>query len=231
MFVETQLKQDQKRIVFCGQHFILDALGCMFHIESKTLVFSDLHLEKGSYLISQGNPLPMIDTLDTILKIQKCIDVYKPETVIALGDSLHDVHALERMHPDDKAFIMKICQSVQHWHWIMGNHDKNPEKQDLFTQFNFSSKIVTEQFQYVHDVENTDLPQIIGHFHPKASINIGPQTIRGKCFLITEKLIVMPAFGTFTGGLDIHSEAIEKLLNGQTYQCYLLKRSKVWQIK
>lgn len=231
MSIQTKSKFEHTEIVFCGQSLILDAQGCLYYPEEKTLVFSDLHFEKGSYLVSQGNPLPLYDTLDTLLRVERCIQKYTPETVISLGDSLHDLHALERMHPHDQKFIEKMCSSVQNWHWIIGNHDKHVETLPLFNQFKLSHYVKFQHFQFLHDYENSDVPQIIGHFHPKASINIGGQVIRGKCFLATQNLIVMPAFGTYTGGLDIHSEAIEKLLNKQSYGCYLLKRGKIWQIK
>ena len=63
----------------------------------KALIVADLHLEKGSAHAARGQLLPPYDTRETLMKLAAAIDRYEAEAVIALGDSLHDVGAAERM--------------------------------------------------------------------------------------------------------------------------------------
>jgi metallophosphoesterase superfamily enzyme len=52
-----------------------------------------------------------------------------------------------------------------------------------------------------------DGPDISGHFHPKARLK---NTAR-PAFLIGQDHIILPAFGTFTGGLDINDPVFAAL--------------------
>lgn len=231
LFVQAQLDTTQKQIVFSNCTFILDAAGCLYYPEKRILIFSDLHLEKGSFLATLGNPLPLYDTIDTLASIKYCIAKYEPASVVCLGDNLHDIYASRRMREADENHLLSLCQSVSQWHWIIGNHDVHADTEKLFTRFQYSTDLQFPEFILTHDLIETDKAQIIGHFHPKAAISIAGQTIRGKCFLATENLLMMPSFGTYTGGLDVSSEAIRTILKGKSYRCYLMKRNKIWKIR
>ena len=77
--------------------WVLDARGVAYLPALDWLVVSDLHLEKGSYLRSYGNPLPSIDSVATLKRLQLVIKDYMPARVISLGDSFHDNHSMSRM--------------------------------------------------------------------------------------------------------------------------------------
>jgi metallophosphoesterase superfamily enzyme len=64
--------------------------------------------------------------------------------------------------------------------------------------------------------------QIIGHFHPKMRTSISRRRYSGKCFISTNQLFVMPAFGQFTGGLDIDDEVMLGLLAKNERNMFML---------
>jgi metallophosphoesterase superfamily enzyme len=48
---------------------IADISGALFWPEKQTVIFSDLHLEKGSWFAKQNVFLPPYDTLDTLNRV------------------------------------------------------------------------------------------------------------------------------------------------------------------
>jgi DNA ligase-associated metallophosphoesterase len=220
-----------QKIFFAGHEFILDPAGTLFWVTEEILIFSDLHFEKGSYFVSKGNPLPTYDTLHTLEGMETLICAYKPRQVICLGDNLHDAEALARMSLTDFSLLQKIHASVNQWLWIIGNHDKIDYATTALANNQYLAQKILHNIILTHDYQPINQPQIIGHFHPKKTINIHGQTISGKCFVVSDNLLVMPAFGSYTGGLDIQTAEFQTLLLESNYSCYLLQRDRVWQIK
>ena len=66
--------------------------------------------------------LPPYDTRETLASLATLIDRYQPETVIALGDSLHDAGAAARMDGATSRHC-RFCRRIADWIWITGNHD------------------------------------------------------------------------------------------------------------
>jgi|TARA_A200000159_G_scaffold164657_1_gene195306 metallophosphoesterase superfamily enzyme len=250
-WLTTQLAKRKLSITkFAGLLWVLDARGVAYLPALDWLVVSDLHLEKGSYLRSYGNPLPSVDSQATLKRLARIIEDYQPARVISLGDSFHDKHSMARMTAEDRAFLCNLVSQVTQWSWVEGNHDPDlPEgipgealeeirlkKEGAYdivfrhepTEYrpnafdNLSCQALKEQhLNELPDQQTVGVPsdsacknpaQIIGHFHPKMRTAISRRRYSGKCFISTNKLFVMPAFGQFTGGLDIEDEVMLALL-------------------
>jgi DNA ligase-associated metallophosphoesterase len=219
----------QCSIQFASEELILDAAGAIFWPTEKALLFADLHLEKGSYLMKQGELLPPYDTKDTLARIEKLILAYQAKQVICLGDNLHDYSAIERMQLEDYRYLCQLAAKVE-WRWIIGNHDTQSLEHPLLKFFKFYPQYPIRSILLTHDFNTKATYQIIGHFHPKATFCIRSQAIKGKCFVVNDALIVMPAFGSYTGGLDILSPVFQQLLQTLPVKYFLLQREKIWQI-
>jgi len=59
-------------------------------------------------------------------------------------------------------------------------------------------------------------------------MHISGQRISGKSFIHDEKLLIMPAFGSYTGGLNVTDSAIQGLLNTSVH--YLIYRGRIWKM-
>jgi DNA ligase-associated metallophosphoesterase len=216
-------------INFAGHRFILDASGALVWPKHDMVVFSDLHFEKGSFLSQFANPLPRFDTAKTITNMQNVLQEYSPKQVICLGDSLHDGNALSRMNNSDLSDINDLVRGVDAWFWVLGNHD--PEIPDAILGQS-SEYYELDNILWVHEPENLTRfanvkAQVIGHFHPKLSVKKARHRMTGKCFVSTENILLMPAFGQYTGGLWVEDEAIQSLLQGP-YQTHLLFNNKLY---
>src|SRR6202163_1103562 len=96
--------------------------GALFWEEQSLLVVSDLHLEKGSSFATRGVLLPPYDTVATLGRLAAVVARHDPQMVIALGDSLHDCDAHDRLSAPDREAIAAL-QARRDWIWILGNHD------------------------------------------------------------------------------------------------------------
>jgi uncharacterized protein len=224
------VNQTAIRIVFSNHELVLDAAGGLYWPAEKLLVVSDLHFEKGSYLASVGHPLPIYDTYDTLCRLDSLIVHYKPDHVVCLGDNVHDANAWQRMREQDLFLLQTLSQKVQNWHWIIGNHDKDEQLSEVLSHTHYHSHLTINQLTFSHDLLPVSL-QIIGHFHPKVSILTKAAQIVGKCFVVTPDKIILPAFGSYTGGLHVKNPAFHSIFNTNTAQFFLLYREKIWRIK
>ena len=78
------------RIVVAGVEAVCDPLGALYLPETRLLVVSDLHLEKGAAFARRGMMLPPYDTLATLTVLSAVIARYAPKIVVSLGDNFHD---------------------------------------------------------------------------------------------------------------------------------------------
>lgn len=181
-----------------------------------TLLVADLHFEKGSYLQAHGGaPLPTYDTADTIERLNALIDQFRPNHVIALGDSFHDVAAGNRMSQTDFEGINRITSRVPRFTWILGNHDPDVP---LGLYGGQQDHVEAGGFLLTH-LPTAPLRRgnvnICGHLHPKVRIATRRSNVSAPCWAVAQDRIIMPSFGTFTGGLDVRHPAIMEELNGE----------------
>ena len=92
----------------------------------RTLVFADLHFEKGSSYARGRQFLPPYDTRATLLRMARAVARHKPARVIALGDSFHDRDAADRLGDGGTRPCWTALGKAAHFIWIAGNHDPHP---------------------------------------------------------------------------------------------------------
>ena len=53
--------------------------------------------------------------------------------------------------------------------------------------------------------------EVSGHFHPVAALTVRGRGMRRRCFLTDGQRLILPAFGTYAGGLNALDPAIAQL--------------------
>jgi DNA ligase-associated metallophosphoesterase len=170
---------------------------------SRTLVVSDLHLEKGSAFATRGALLPPWDTAATLRRLHALVDRLAPATLVALGDSFHDRHAGARVLPDDRR-ALEALEARTRCVWIEGNHD--PEAPAWLAG-------ERRETLRVDGVLLRHLPgeplegaacEVAGHLHPCLKVaGASGRRVRRRCFAGDGTRLVMPAFGAYAGGLNV----------------------------
>jgi len=197
-------------LLLCGQALVADLSGALFWPAEQALLVADLHLEKGSAQAERGLLLPPYDTRETLARLAQAIDRYRPRRVIALGDSFHDARAPARLDGDDRD-TLRALQGGRDWVWIAGNHDPGG-----------SARVGGQALEVLGLAgltlrhEPTPGPasrEIAGHLHPAAKLALRGTSIRRPCFVGNAHRLVLPAFGAFTGGLNVLDAAFRPLFD------------------
>ncbi len=199
----------------------------MYWPDEKLLAVADLHFEKGSGLAARGaGLLPPYDTRATLKRLDEAIERLRPQTVVCLGDSFHDRGAEARLGPDEVATIRRLTEKSD-WVWILGNHDPVPPA-------GFGGRVMESleigPLTFRHDpVADGPAGEVAGHLHPKAAIRRRGKRITRRCFATDGMRLVLPAFGAYTGGLDVLDEAFWPIFGGG-FHAWMLGRDKVYPI-
>jgi len=193
-----------------GVRLLPDLSGACLWPDRGWLLVADLHLEKGSGLAARGALLPPYDTAATLARLEAVCDRLRPARVVCLGDSFHDRGAAERVSDADGRRIAALT-AAHDWVWISGNHDPAPPAGWGGTVV----EAVTEGPLHLrHEPRPGPAPggEVCGHFHPKASLRTRARRVTGRCFAADGRRLILPAFGAFTGGLNVLDPAIAGLL-------------------
>jgi DNA ligase-associated metallophosphoesterase len=214
-------------VSICGKAFRAHMSGALYWPAEKALIVSDLHLEKGSHFAARGQMLPPYDTRETLRKLAEVIDTYDAATVIALGDSLHDVAASDRIDPVDLE-TLRILQDDREWIWITGNHDRTVSSVLGGTVL---PGISVEGISLRHEpAAGAVTHEIAGHLHPAARLVVHGTSLRRPCFVGNGLRLVMPAFGAFTGGLNILDTAFEPIFGNDGMSVWMLGQEGVYPV-
>ncbi len=211
----------------CGKAFLAHKFGAIYWPAEKALIVSDLHLEKGSAYAARGQMLPPYDTRETLRKLALLIDRYQPETVISLGDSLHDSDGASRMDETDLESL-HMLQDDRDWIWITGNHDP---KIDRALAGYVTPEIVVGGIALRHEpLPGAATHEIAGHFHPAARLVLHGTSLRRPCFVGNRLRLVMPAFGAYAGGLNILDEAFAPLFGTDGLDVWMLGHEGLYPV-
>lgn len=213
------------RISLGGLDLIPDLSGALYVPDFRTLLVADLHLEKGSSLARRGVHLPPYDTLETLLQLEFALAAAKPERLVLLGDSFHDSQARERIDRRDAERLRKITDTVPTI-WISGNHDPSPPI-DLGGQIASHAALGPIILRHQPQVLTGSAYEIAGHLHPAARLSQRGHQIRCKCFIGDTRRVIMPAFGSYTGALDISADPFAQIFNTKSYHVWMLGRRAV----
>ncbi|WP_417480981.1 ligase-associated DNA damage response endonuclease PdeM [Maricaulis sp.] len=211
-----------------GVAALADPVGVLVLPASATLIVSDLHFEKGSAYAARGQLIPPYDTRSTLRRLGEAIARHRPERVIALGDSFHDLGADGRMDEADAAALQALVASVADWVWIEGNHDPVPPPR--FGGVILHELAVDALILRHLPAERAAPGEIAGHLHPCAKVRGKGRAVRARCFATDGARLVMPAFGAFTGGLNVCDAAFGRCF-GSTPDALVMGQDAVYSVR
>jgi uncharacterized protein len=218
----------EHRITLAGLDFIPELSGALYVPEMRTLLVADLHLEKASNMARRGVHLPPYDTRASLSQLQAVIEVTEPRQIIFLGDSFHDNEARERIDANDLATLRDITGRVDTI-WITGNHDPKPPT-DIGGRI--VDEVVLGAITLRHEPQDLSEGEfeIAGHLHPGAGVSQRGRHIRCKCFIANACRVVMPAFGSFTGGLGVSAPPFKRVFGKKDYHVWMLGDRAIYKL-
>ncbi len=178
---------------------VLTALGtgALWWGARRMLVVSDLHLGKSERLARRGGTLlPPYEVRDTLTRLQADIAALDPALVVCLGDTFDDAMAAAAL-PAEVLDWLSYLRQGRDWIWIAGNHDPVPALAGGIHLPELHEGPVVLR----HIAQAGTVGEISGHWHPKARLSLRGQRISRPCFLYDADRVILPAYGTYTGGL------------------------------
>ncbi|MXP45922.1 ligase-associated DNA damage response endonuclease PdeM [Altererythrobacter luteolus] len=199
---------------FAHQEFALTTSGALYWPAESALLVADLHLEKASFFAKHGQMLPPYDSRETLERIAQAIRETGARRIFTLGDNFHDSEGSARLEPHAAGMLSALTRAVD-WVWITGNHDPHMEARaggSIAEELEISGTVLRHEAK-----QGETRPEFSGHFHPRLQLSVRKRRIRRPCAVIasgaeTGGRMILPAFGTLTGGMDAGDPAIVKAL-------------------
>ncbi len=206
----------------------LDWSGALHWPEEELLVVADLHFEKGTSQGMRGRFLPPYDTRTTLGALEEVVRRLSPKRVIALGDSFHDRAADGRLMEGERNRIRALTAAVD-WLWITGNHDPEPPE-GLGGQ---SVDIVAiGPLVFRHEPgRGRQTGEIAGHLHPCARVGVRGRALRRRAFVSDGARCILPAFGAYTGGLNVLDDAYRGMFDRVRMIAWMIGDQRVYPVR
>ena len=187
-------------LTFGGHAMELLADRAIYWPAANTLIVADLHVGKASVFRARGLPVPTGITSKDLARLTTLVQQTAAERVLILGDFLHAKEShdaathVEQWRDRHRDVAVEI---------VPGNHDRTVGLLDPALKFVVHGGTHAEAgLMFTHDpAEVHDLPVLAGHLHPQARLgDFDGSGASVPCFSVETGLLILPAFGTFTGG-------------------------------
>jgi hypothetical protein len=224
----TGIAPELPSVILLGPHALKPlAAGALYWEQQQTLIVADLHLEKGAAYAARGRMLPPYDSRTTLRGLAALIVNFAPARIVALGDSFHTSEVATYLGRAESEEIAGL-QRGREWYWITGNHD--PELPPSIGGIVCAALTIAGVTLRHEPSPDAVTPEIAGHLHPAARIARRGEVVRRKCFATDGRRIVMPAFGAYTGGLNVLDDAFAGLFSRSRLEAWMMGRSTVYPV-
>jgi DNA ligase-associated metallophosphoesterase len=190
------------------------------------LLVADVHLGKARSFRSLGVPVPAGTTDENLRRLDQLLESTQASTLVVLGDLLHSAAS---RHPEvtDKLALWRARHSQVRCILVRGNHDDRAG--DPPAQCGF--EVVDEPFALdaggsligCHEPRHIEGALVFaGHQHPAYRLGDRVGSIRLPCFYRLDSLVVLPAFGEFTGGWSVNGQALDEVFLTDSTRVYAI---------
>ena len=188
-----------------GERVTLDPRRALVWPARRTLVIADPHIGKDDTFRRAGIPVPAGVALADFERLSQLLLDHQAERLIVLGDLLHT----RLDHADHCIALMRDWRARFDGLEVLvvrGNHDAHagPPPSELGL-VSVDEPWMDGPFAYRHfplaEGEVTQVGFVLaGHVHPGVTVSLGGGSARRvACFHVTDRQMVLPAFGRFTG--------------------------------
>lgn len=194
------------------QQICLLAEKCLFWPDKEMLIIADVHLGKVMHFRKAGIPIPTKAIKKNLFTLQQLFTTWQPKRVIFLGDLFHSSLNSEWHYFESLMDQFPSCQ----FELVLGNHDAYTQSFMEERLITYPELLLIPPFSFTHIPLNlVDIPpntyNLSGHLHPAMQfLGKGKQRLQFPCFFFGPKQGVLPAFGAFTGFINmkttIHDE-------------------------
>jgi DNA ligase-associated metallophosphoesterase len=209
---------------FVGHRLTALPSGALLWGAQRLLCVSDLHLGKSERMARRaGALLPPYEVAETLLRLEADIAAHSPASVVCLGDSFDDLAAGFGLN-EGARLRLTVLQAGREWVWIEGNHDAGP----LDLGGVHLAELALDGLVFRHIAAPNlaaDCGEISGHYHPK--VRLAGQGL--PAFLLGAARLILPAYGTYTGGMMADRAPLHGLM-GPRARALALRAGRVLEL-
>jgi uncharacterized protein len=192
---------------WAGEELVLLGSGAIHWPRMKTVFVADLHLGKEAVFRARGLPIPEGPGTDTLHRLEVVLVQAGASRLVILGDL---IHGPEGWTPEVRELLTqwkrRWSRTIGDPHMeailIRGNHDRmaGDPPSSLGIQVRQEGWKLGPLALHHEPVSVSADPVLMGHLHPVFRLRGPGDRMRLPCFVVGSRRIVLPAFGTFTGG-------------------------------
>jgi len=192
-------------IQLAGAEVWLLADKAIYYPAERALLIADAHFGKAAAYRRLGQPVPHGTTDANLQRLDALLASYDCHRLICLGHLLQPPES----HAAGPLSAMQAWREKHHGlaiTLIRGNHDKRagdppPELRIEVVE----EPMFMGPYALQHEPDpHPDFHVLAGHVHPAYRLyGCGRQRLRLPCFYVLPRVSLLPAFGAFTGGMNI----------------------------
>jgi DNA ligase-associated metallophosphoesterase len=182
--------------------------------KTSTVVCSDVHLGKAATFRHAGMPIPEGSAQHDLKRLSNIIQFCNAQRLVITGDLFH---ARSGCTPQVLDEFSSFCEQARVSHdtqviLVVGNHEQSLGKRFRPHEIGIDrceKEIIEPPFRFVHNqpIDHDEEAMhftIAGHIHPTITIKSpSGDRMTCRCFVATNTALVLPAFGSFTGGHNV----------------------------
>lgn len=210
---------------FAGHNFEPLASGALYWRARETLLVADLHFEKMASFARRGQMLPPYDTGLTLTRLETDLRRTGARTLLSLGDAFHRPDSSSLLTNADRMRLDGIVETVQ-CIWLAGNHD--PIAHEIGGTC--LPELELDGIAFTHEPRKGRTGLVSGHLHPAARVAVDGRSTRKPCFVHDNRLMILPAYGSSTGAINILSPAFIGLFHWPALEVTMLGRDRTYPV-
>ena len=190
-----------------GELLLLLPEKAVFWPAQAMLIIADIHFGKAASFRALGIPVPRGTTTENLAGLDALIEQHGARHVVFLGDFLHARAA----HASSTQLAMQTWRNTRRdlrLTLVRGNHDKHAGDPAA----SLGIELVDEPhevgpFAFCHhpDIDTAGYA-LAGHVHPAWVLATRFDSLRLPCFVVGSRRMILPSFGSFTGGHTVQRE-------------------------
>lgn len=205
-----------------GVDVVLRGDGSAWMPDARTLFVADLHLGKGAVFRARGVPVPSGDSAADLDRLSAALRDTDADRLVILGDLAHGPGSFDA-HVGDALMAFRDRHAGVVVTVVRGNHDRaagDPPEALAWEVVGEPARVAgVEARHHPPAGDGGDgvsaepaVPVLAGHLHPVVSLREGPDRHRLPCFWWREPVLVLPAWGRFTGGHRVRPEPGDRVV-------------------
>jgi DNA ligase-associated metallophosphoesterase len=185
-------------IVLCGEELLLDHRRALVWPRRRALLVADTHFGKSAVFRREGLAVPEGSDEHDLATLVALVRDHRASTLYILGDFVHGaLPGIHGLYPRFNAWRRDLGCEL---HVVLGNHDAHLER-DLLRDVHWHRRLELAPFELIHDPDDAGVGYFLcGHIHPVLTLASRADALRMPVFWQRADGLVLPSFGSMTGG-------------------------------